>query len=226
MDTENHPFSSSGFQRALQGLLEAMAQRQVEPICASYLALRQRAGETSAEELLEHIERHAGQGARALLLSAFSRRHCFMCRDGTSPCQACKGTGVAEGSACPQCEGLGAEPCLFCMGSAWTDRNEVPAEFRRAVLKHHVAHVQKDVARLVKLSPKAWTSARDLGPGQRVELATWLMRLQGRLASLAASVHDNGHQRVARFGVLASRIEKLLDALRVRDPQPRRIARQ
>ena len=211
---------SNGFGRALRDLAGALSHRQVEEICTSYLGLREQVDGMSLAELLGQVEREAGDQAMGLIVSAFSHRRCYMCKDGTVPCKTCDGTGSVDRFSCPQCDGLGVEPCSFCLGSSWTDRDAVPVEIRQAVLKHHVARVEKNLARLARLSPEALTSAAKLPPGKRTEVVTWLFRLQGRLVDLARSVKDNGSEKAARYGIMAAKIEKLLEALRAQKTGP------
>ena len=212
---------ANGLDLALRNLVEAIAQRQIEGICTSYLALRQQANGMAVEELLDHLERQAGGEATGLVVSAFSHRHCFMCKDGTTGCQTCDGTGMVDRFPCPQCEGLSLEPCSFCLGSAWTDGDEIPAEFRRAALKNHAARVEKDIARLAKLAPESWASAQHLAPEKKAEVVSWLLRLQGRLAELARSARGNGHDSAARYRAIADRVGRLLESLRVKTAGPR-----
>ena len=91
---------ANGFDRALSELSEALATRKVEPICTSYLALRRLARGIRAGELLDRVGQAAGEDARAVIVSAFSHRRCFMCENGTDPCNACEGTGMADGAPC------------------------------------------------------------------------------------------------------------------------------
>lgn len=211
---------SAGFEQALRDLAEAISELKVEPICTSYLALRQEAREMTAGELLGRVEQAAGERAKEVIVSAFSRRRCFMCKDGTVPCQTCDGTGTVDRFPCPQCEGLSVEPCSFCLGSSWTDRDEIPVEVRRAVLKRRGAHVEKDITRLVGLARGAWASAERLAPEKRTEIGAWLMRLQSRLNDLAKAVSDNGDEKAARFGAMAAEIDKLLASIQVRRTPP------
>jgi hypothetical protein len=209
---------TNGFEQALKDLGEAVAERRVESICAHYLALRRHTRGMKVGEVFDHVDRVAGNDARAVIVSAFSHRRCFMCQDGTTPCNGCDGTGTADGAVCRQCDGLGVEPCSFCLGAGWIDRDEIPAEIRPAVLKRQIAHVEKELARMLKTGRSAWASIGRLPPKQRAELFAWLIRLQARLSDLATSVADNGNERVARYGALAAAIQKLLDRMRAEGP--------
>jgi len=211
----NNVETSSGFQQALGGLAEAIASRKIEPICTSYLALRREARGMKVAELLDRVDKASENGARSVIISAFSHRRCYMCEDGTTTCQSCKGTGASGGSACSQCDGLGVETCSFCMGRGWSDRGETPAEIREAVLKRQIAHLEKGIQRLAKVGRNSWESASQLPAERKTELASWLVRLHARLTDVAQSISSNGDDRAARYGALAGQVDKLIAALRV-----------
>ena len=213
--------ASPEFRRALKAFAEAVSTRKVELICSAYLALRRSARGMSVTQLLDAADAATAGQARAAALSAFSHRRCFMCEDGTSACGTCNATGLAGGFPCPQCDGLGMEPCPFCRGSAWSDRDQVPPEFRQAVLNRHLARVQKDAARLRGLlQTGAFASATRLPAERRRELIAWLIRLQGRLRDLAGASKGNGENRTARFAALAARIDEILQKMRPPTPSP------
>jgi hypothetical protein len=121
---------------------------------------------------------------------------------------------------CPQCDGLGIEACSFCLGSGWTDRNEIPEEFRPAVLKRQAHHVEKDIDRLVQSGRKILASAEQMTQEDRNRLAAWLIRLQARLTDLARHVKEDGDERAVRYGALAGRIDTILDTLRRKQAPP------
>jgi len=203
-----------GFEQALQHLADAVAERRVEPISTAYLALRREARSMSPAELLEHVDRFAGKKARTLIVSAFSHRRCFMCRNGTTPCQVCEGSGTTDGEPCTQCDGLGIEVCPFCLGTGWIDPNEIPPEIRQPVRQRQIVQVEKDLARLAKVGPKIWTWAAALSPEKRVEFAAWLIRLQARLSDLAETLAAGKDERAGRFKALAEKLDRMLARLR------------
>lgn len=202
------------FEAALKELGSAVAGRKVEPVCTSYLALRRAGHAMPLQEFVSHIERAHGPVAQAVIISAFSHRKCFMCEDGGAVCQTCYGGGQVDRFMCPQCDGLGLQPCPFCLGTAWNDPDEVPPELRKGVFRRHVAHVEKDAVRLNKLpDPSKLASADSLPPAKRGEVVSWLVRLRARLNILTGSPMDSEAGRAVRYAAIARRIDGVLEAL-------------
>ena len=202
------------FEEALKELGSAIASKKVEPICTSYLALRRAGHAMPLHEFVSHIESAHGRTAQAVVISAFSHRKCFMCEDGGTVCQTCHGSGQVDRFMCPQCDGLGLQPCTFCLGTSWNDPNEVPGELRKGVFRRQVAHVEKDAARLSKLPDVSkLKSAGSFSPAKRGQIVSWLVRLRARLNSLTGSPVDSEANRAVRYEALGRRIGGILEAL-------------
>jgi hypothetical protein len=207
------------FEAALEELGEAVAARKCEAICIAYLVLRRAGRGMPPREILDAADRAAGESARRTIISAFGRRRCYMCEGGTVRCPTCQGEGVSDGLLCPQCDGLGVERCDFCMGTGLSDLDAVPEELRPAVARRRAGHVDYDLAKLDKLpEPEALRRIQGTA-GQRRDLASWLMRLRGRLTHTAARGGNNGDGRARRLAEAVVRIDLLLEA--VRPPYPR-----
>lgn len=203
------------FEAALRELAQALAERKVEPICTAYLELRQSGRGMPPKEILEEASRVDGQAGADLIVSAFSRRRCFMCEDGTIQCSTCEGSGVVNGRPCPGCDGQGVEVCPFCMGSGWSDEDQIPGEIRRQALRRRTAHLVRDVKKLAKLPlAQAVELAGGASAQQRRELTGWLLRLQARLARAAGQESGNGDKFAAACRTMSDRITKILEALR------------
>ena len=138
-----------------------------------------------------------------------------MCDDGVMPCQACQGQGLtADGEPCLSCDGQGLEVCSFCLGTGWSDYNQIPKELRKAVLHRRIRHVEKDLARLVRtVSGKSLDSINKLSKDERKEIIVWLIRLQARLNELA-ELGKGKDSRADKFGIAAGQIERILKKLR------------
>ena len=208
--------SGRRFELGLSKLGEALSTRKTEPICAAYLTLRRLGHGSGVHALLDRIDQTLGREARGLILSAFSRRRCFMCDRGTSPCHTCAGAGLVDRFRCPNCEGLGVEACMFCLGSGWSPLEDMPEELRPGVRKLRTAQLRKDIERLTALPMgKALASARQAAPEKRRELATWLLRALGRLNVLTRHrVADEAPLSLPGADEAARRAEQLLEALR------------
>ena len=200
-------------------LSQALANRKVEPICTSYLALlRDRRG-ASRQQVLADIQQARGATAIATIIAAFSHRACLMCDDGVARCGSCEGAGEVDGFSCPSCDGLTIQPCSFCQGAGWAGLDEIPAEFRKGALTHRVRRLDKAIHRLGKVPPTEKLIAMGMPAAKRSELLTWLVRLQARLRALAAVPIENWDEHAARYTTLATRVEDILEALRPKQEQ-------
>ena len=174
--------------RAAMGELgEAVAEKHIQPICIAYQQLRAAARQVSLEEMFRLADRTLGLSTRDIVVSAYARRGCFLCTDGTIPCDQCEGTGrVLDDRECPNCDGAGFTSCGFCNGTSWADRDTTPGELRSAVARQQLRRVRKHLQRLHEKMPEARNGAiRRLDTAQRASLRTWLMCLQARLRDLA-----------------------------------------
>lgn len=202
------------FDKALAELSNSIAARKVEPICTSYLRMRTLARGMKLEEMFNRIKQASGDEALDAIISAFSHRRCFMCDGGVIPCQACQGRGSTDGVPCLSCDGQGVEVCSFCLGTGWTDYNQIPKELRRAVLLRRFKHVEKDLARLARtVSGKSLDLVNQLSEDQKKEIIVWLIKLQARLRELA-ELGKGKDRRADKFGIAAGQIERILKRLR------------
>ncbi|HOF18295.1 MAG TPA: hypothetical protein PK082_05240 [Phycisphaerae bacterium] len=208
-------YDSDALSHALAELRRAAESRRVEPLCTAYQHLRIAARGMRLGELFRIVDREIEAPVENVLVSAYSHRHCFMCDDGTSLCAHCEGTGyVEENRLCPQCGGLGLTPCGFCEGTGWADRQNIPPEFRKAVLDRQLAHVRRDLQRAGETLAKATRQAMDsLSATDRRALLAWLLRLQCRMSHLAGLDDLGDSEQQARLGAMATRIEKCLEKL-------------
>ena len=204
---------------ALQKLCEAAREKDVESICAAYQHLRMAARKMQVGKMLQLAEQAlASHGAGiAMVVSAFSHRHCFMCNGGILPCQACEASGlVEEHRHCIQCDGLGLISCDFCRGTGWADRQAIPRELLRAVVDRQLLHTRDELVRVSQqLARLKGPAMRQLSEKQRRGLAAWLMRVQARLTDLANNEEIRDDAKLARLAALAANIDKTLELLKV-----------
>ena len=104
--------------------------------------------------------------------------------------------------------------CGFCRGAAWADRDTVPSELKRAVLKQQLGYVRHDLQRLIKaLGGLTVQKIQTLPAEKRRTVSEWLRRLQARLADLidAGAVKDKDEQ--TRLAAANVKISACLESL-------------
>jgi len=212
---QDQGYNHEGFATALAELVHAIRHRKVESICGAYQQLRQATNGMRVKDLFATVDKALKGPSEDIVVSAYSHRHCFMCADGTNPCDQCEGTGyIEEGRLCPQCDGAGVAPCAFCNGTAWADRETIPQELAKAVLQRQLSHVRTEIQRVAKtfskLSPKVISQ---LPPRKRRAAMGRLLRLQARLESLVNhdSIDDPNEQ--THLGAMAGQLETCLQQL-------------
>ncbi|MDY6913455.1 MAG: hypothetical protein SVT52_03225 [Planctomycetota bacterium] len=180
------PAKADGLRQALAELREAAVRKKVEPICSAYRAVRKAAKGMKAKMLFAMLAEAVDPQAMNLIVSAYSHRDCFMCRQGVTSCTQCEGSGEIEADRnCPACGGLGLSACAFCLGTSWADRDTIPKELRGPVLQRQWTHVQRDLEVLNKtFAGDAAEKVRSFDSQQRRSTIAWLIRLQARLADL------------------------------------------
>ncbi len=203
---------------ALGDLVAAIMRRKIEPICVAYTAFRREVGRRKLKEILRRLDRSVGRTGLALVAMAFSRRRCYMCSHGVNPCGPCGQSGRDEGGPCLQCDGLGVEPCEFCMGSGLADIESVPEEFRQQAGEQRLDRLEKEVPKLNRLPRPGSMHQAEVSAEVRSELAGWLIRLRGRLRAPTGIESDNGQARAERLAIAAQQADALLEALRPDDP--------
>lgn len=206
------PHDPASFSQAMDQLRQAVESHKVESLCTSYMLLRRAASGMSQLELLKAVQGSLGDPALSAVVSAFAHRQCFMCQDGASVCQTCKGSGTVDRFSCPACDGLTVESCTFCMGTAWNDRGEVPAELRKLVTNRQKLHLEKDIQALPRITQQLRQVGESISQHNKQQVASWLYRIQARLTNLAGE--EKGTQTAARYAQLAAQVESLLEQLR------------
>lgn len=186
------PPADARLQHALDELAKAIAARNFDAICGAYQALRLASPGATFKDMLHRVEQTIGKEAFTHIVSAYSHRSCFMCDAGLGQCDSCEGAGrTAAGKACPHCDGFGAQPCGFCRGTGWAERELVPAELRTVVLELQLRHLHAEVDKFRHQAAKVVPGrfAR-FTPDQRRTLGNWLMRLLARLVDVAHMARD------------------------------------
>jgi hypothetical protein len=220
-EPERPQYLPEGILRMLNELREAIAGGKVDLVCSTYLALREVTGVGRAEELLRQTDGPDQPPAHEAVIASFSFRPCYMCSDGVLACTTCNGSGMVDRFSCPQCNGLGVDSCQFCLGTGWTDSDDVPEELRHDIVRRRMRHIVKSAAKLGKLTERDLRGAKRLTEAQKRELAAWLLRIQARLAKLPDEDLTDSHPEAMDLNgsashsrrALAQRIERLLKEL-------------
>ncbi len=214
------PAGREPFEAALGNLVAAIARRKIEPICVAYMEFRRSAGPRAVKHLLARLNQSVGRLGLVLVAQAFSRRRCYMCDAGSGRCRSCDGTGSDQGRPCFQCDGLGVERCDFCMGSGLADIDSAPEEFRAEAAELRLERLEKELAKLEHIPRAKVLHLKRFTANNRGELASWLIRLRGRLATPTGLASGNGHEHAERLAEAGERIDRLLEALRPDVPEP------
>jgi hypothetical protein len=209
------PSQHDALDKALAELGEAIAHGRAQHVCSALQALRAAARQTPLDELFDLADRALGVSTRPAVVAAYSRRGCFMCTDGSLPCDQCDGTGQAEqGRDCPHCDGTGTTLCGFCNGTSWADRETVPTKLRQAVLDRQLQHVRRQLRKLNETLPQTgMDECRQWTREQRRQLLGWLRRLQARARDLGETEAPHDQRQRAYLREQADKIEQCMKAL-------------
>lgn len=198
---------------ALDELQASLKSRKVDAICASYRNLRTASRGLRVKDMFDMADRELGKGTTHTIISAFSHLHCYMCNDGTTPCEHCEGEGKIGQGLCPPCEGLGVATCGFCRGTGWADRSLIPNELRRPVLDLQIAHLRNDMKRFSDLQKDlTHDKVSAMHKDKRLVLLGWLIRVQARMKEFSANPDVNNADQQG-FGKIADAIKQSLAGL-------------
>ena len=140
-----------------------------------------------------------------------------MCDRGVNPCRSCGGSVASDdGQTCLQCDGLGVEACDFCGGSGLADAMTVPEEVRREAGLLRLERLDRRIHQLFRMPLPDEIARTRFHDGQRAEMASWLIRVLGRVADLTPLAEGNGHRE--RFESARRRARAMLEALRIDAP--------
>ena len=208
---------NESIKKTLNDLAHAINNKQVEPICVAFQELRQASGQIPFAEMMSMAKKYIGKPLQPMIVSSYSRRPCFMCNKGVAVCIKCDGTGKRmDDSFCKSCKGLGLTACGFCRGTGWAERETIPPELLKAVLKNQLEHLEKDVGKLrEKLGTGNSDELKELSKKPKRKLKTWLIRINARIMDLIDSeAADDDSDREKNLSALASRIQKVLTIIR------------
>lgn len=130
----------AGVALAVETFASAAHTRRIENICKAYDTLKSSANGYGIQHLLPLVDKLIGRSSLALIVSAYSHEKCFMCANGSIPCEACAEDDSDSQSICSNCGCTGYAPCEFCGGTGWVGNDVIPHELQRSVWRHRLKH--------------------------------------------------------------------------------------
>jgi hypothetical protein len=207
--------SNPNVKTAARQLADTAANGQaVDAICLAYQTLRNAADPGDIDHPL-HFNGLVAPRTRQAVCDAYARRKCLMCNGQAETCEACEGTGQADGEPCGPCEGLGVVICQFCQGSGWAELSTVPAELRDEVRKRRRDLVGREVSKF--LQNTKGLSAQALGRlprARQVSLLVWMQQLHARLDEVLAANGRAHSPRTDRLRRADKGLARLVESLR------------
>lgn len=191
---------SPALAKAIEEFAAATETRRIENICKAYQAIKTAGDGLPIAEILPMIDEVIGQSSGAVIVSAYSHGHCFMCTNGSVPCEACNDYESAERTECSHCNSTGLAPCDFCDGSGWIANDVIPHELHRAVWKNRLKRTHKVLEKYAALYTQPFLQDLAMRPfdnEQRQRAIMETIRLSAKLHALTNScaVTDPVHRK-------------------------------
>jgi hypothetical protein len=187
---------------AVESLAAAAQTRRIENICKAYEELKTSANGFGIQHLLTLADKVIGKSALSLIVSAYANEKCFMCTNGSSPCEACSEDEAEADSQtkCSNCNSTGLAPCEFCAGTGWVGNDVIPRELHRSVWRKRLKHTHHILEQYATLYTKAFLddlSKRPTSDPQRRQAIVETIRLASKLHALTQSsaVTDPKHSK-------------------------------
>ncbi|MBI5724139.1 MAG: hypothetical protein HZA50_09295 [Planctomycetes bacterium] len=208
---------SDRLSHALHKLYEGLLSKKVEPICCAYQVVSEVCRALSASDIVGLVDRELGTTAKKMVVSAYSHRHCFMCKGGTNECDQCEGAGQeAPGRPCFRCEGLGLIICDFCHATDWADRQTIPVDLKSSVLDRHLVHVKTDLQLIqTTFAQESLDSLKGKPKSEKIKFITSLVRIQAQMNDLLKTDLGGDPQISEKFNKLIQSVSDWLNMFRV-----------
>lgn len=202
---------------ALHKLYEGLLSKKVEPICCAYQVVTEICRALSVTDSVGLVDRELGAPAKKMVVSAYSHRHCFMCKGGTNECDQCEGAGEeVPGRPCMRCDGLGLVTCDFCHGTDWADRQTIPADIKTMVLERHLVHVKTDLQLIqTTFSQESIDSLKAKPKNEKIKFVTSLVRIQAQMNDLLRTELAGDPQINEKFNKLVETVDDWLKMFRI-----------
>jgi hypothetical protein len=186
--------------KAIESFTAAAQTRRIENICQAYETLKSSANGMGIQHVLPLVDQTLGKSALTLVVSAYAQEKCFMCQNGSIPCEACGDDDADTRAKCSHCTSTGLAPCEFCAGTGWVGNDVIPHELRGAVWRNRLKQTHKILEKYARLYTKVFLDAlsrRPLDDPQRRQAISETIRLAAKLHALAGSrvVSDPEHAK-------------------------------
>ena len=89
--------------KAVETFAAAAHTRRIENICKAYEALKSSVNGLGIQYVLPLADKIIGQSTVALVVSAYSHEKCFMCANGSVPCESCSEDDADPQAKCTHC---------------------------------------------------------------------------------------------------------------------------
>jgi hypothetical protein len=175
---------------AIEAFASAAKTRRIADICEAYQRLKASVNGLRIEQILPLADRALGQSALAMVASAYSHERCFMCTEGSVPCDSCSNEDAETRAHCQRCHATGMTTCGFCGGTGWVGNDVIPHELSHAVWTSRLKHTHGVLERYAKTYTRKVIeslSRRPLGDDQRRKALLATSRLASKLHALSQS---------------------------------------
>jgi len=176
--------------RAIENFAVAARTRRIENICKAYQTLKSSINGMGIQQVLPLADKVLGQSAIALVVSAYAHERCFMCTNGSVPCENCSDEDTDTQTGCLRCNSTGLAPCEFCNGTGWVGDDVIPHELHRAVWLSRLKqthHVLEKYARTYTPKVLDVLSRRPANDNRRRLVLVETIRLAAKMHALAQS---------------------------------------
>ena len=202
--------------KAIETFAAAARTRRIANICNAYETLRSSANGLRIERILPLADKVLGQSAIALVVSAYSHERCFMCTNGSVPCEACSDEDTATKTRCTRCNSTRLTPCEFCEGTGWVGDDVIPRELRRAVWSSRLKHTRNVLERYSRAyTPEALQalSRQPAGDDRRHQAIVETIRLAAKIHALARSCAVTDPEQVKHLDSTEQKVRTCLTML-------------
>ncbi|MCP4377588.1 MAG: hypothetical protein GY794_15600 [bacterium] len=201
---------------AIQAFTAAAKTRRIENICEAYQKLKSSANGLRIEHILPLADKVLGQSAVAIVASAYSHERCFMCIEGSVPCEFCKNEDAETRAHCQRCHSTGMTTCGFCEGTGWVGNDVIPRELLRAVWTSRLKHTHNVLEKYAKTYTRKVLeslSKRPPGDAQRHKALLATTRLAAKLHALSQSCIATNPDHIKHITLAEQKVRTCLTML-------------
>ena len=202
--------------KAIETFAAAAHTRRIENICKAYETLKSSVNGLSIQHVLPLADKIIGQSTLVLVVSAYSHEKCFMCENGSVPCETCSEDDTDSQARCSHCNSTGYAPCEFCAGTGWVGNDVIPRELHRAVWRSRLKHTHQILEKYAKLYTRAFLddlSRRPVQDDQRRLAIMETIRMAAKIHALIQSCAVTDPEHVKHLATAEQKIRACLTML-------------